>query len=478
MHSSSVRHILTVFVGVTTLVQVLLASDVEELGAVRALRQRAGRDARIAVIGAGTSGVTAVHALQKKGYRNITLYEGEDRIGGKVHSVVIDGRQIELGAVLGAKGTPTIYRMARELGILKMTPFAPTVLVALKNGDGSVKKVPIDRYWGGHSNIAVARGLLQLSRLVWLSRFKSVFKPGFYNLDPDLVGLTMTEFAKKHRFDSVLEPAHVILYACGYGSPDEVPALYLMKMMKLMLKVRIRQDLTFHMDPGFYTFDGGYQKLWEKIGEHLVKNGLDLRLSSWVQRVVRRTRADGSAEILVTANGRTDVYDRLLITVMPKQALGFLDATGEERAAFSKVSTFDYHSVVFRARGLEESEWVSMRYNMTRARDGHLFSYYNDDPGSGVFTGYQFSRPDAGPEELDRLVRQDVAELGGTVTDIVVRKPWTYFPHVKLLDLATDTYPRLNALQGQLGTYYLGGLFAFESTDYCAEFAEFVVNQY
>lgn len=80
-------------------------------------------------------------------------------------------------------------------------------------------------------------------------------------------------------------------------------------------------------------------------------------------------------------------------------------------------------------------------------------------------------------DELDELLRRDIAELGGQVRRIFARQAWNYFPHVKLQDLDADYYPRLNALQGQNQTYYLGGLFAFESTEHCAQFAEFIVNR-
>jgi len=109
--------------------------------------------------------------------------------------------------------------------------------------------------------------------------------------------------------------------------------------------------------------------------------------------------------------------------------------------------------------------------------DGHLFLYLNDAPGQNLFVGYQFDDALRSDEELDELVRRDITELGGTVGRIVARKAWKYFPHVKLQDLDVDYYPRLNALQGKWGTYYLGALFAFETTDHCARFADFIVNQ-
>lgn len=441
------------------------------------VRVRGARNLRIAIIGAGTSGLTAAYELQKRGYRKITIYEGEPRVGGKVSSIVIDGQVLELGAVLGAKGTPTIYRIARELGILALTPFQPTVKVALKAADGTIAKVSLQRFWGGYPALAVVRGLLRFSQVVWLSQFRHVFRPGFYNLHPDLVNLTMTRFAEKYGFRSILDPVHVVMFACGYGSPDDLAALYWVKFMKSLLKIEIRQGLLFHQSSGYWTFDGGYSALWDKIAAHLVRRGLNLRLGARVTRVARQSE-DGQHRIQVTAQDRTDTYDLLLVTSTPQDALKFMDATAEERELLGRARTFPYDAVVFRASGLAEKEWVTLRYNMARERNGHLFSYYNDDPGSRLFTGYQFSGPTGKRQDLDQLLACDIAELGGKLEAVVVRKSWSYFPHVPVGRLTTDYYPRLNALQGERGTFYLGGLLAFESTDHCAEFAEFVVGRY
>jgi cation diffusion facilitator CzcD-associated flavoprotein CzcO len=42
----------------------------------------AGRQPRIAIIGAGMSGIAAVVKLQKAGYTDLTVYEKTDRVGG------------------------------------------------------------------------------------------------------------------------------------------------------------------------------------------------------------------------------------------------------------------------------------------------------------------------------------------------------------------------------------------------------------
>jgi protoporphyrinogen/coproporphyrinogen III oxidase len=451
---------------------------VESISPMHGRRRADHLEDRIAIIGGGVSGVTAAYKLHKKGCRNITLFEANDRLGGKVCTVDIDGQVIDVGAFLSLKDNSMMFDMGRDLGILAVRNERPKIMVLWTKPDGSREKVSIDRYWGGRSTLAVAQGLLQLGRIIISPKFRPLFKPGFHDLHPDLVNLTMTDFARKYKFDAVLDPCYVLIYFCGYGSLTDTAALYCLKFIRSLAMIKLRRQVSIGLNPGLYTFVGGFQRFWVKIGSHLAKNGVKLHLGSAATRVVRRTVENGRVEIAVTAKGETTLYDRLLVTCPPDQILKFLDATDEEKDLFGRVNYFNYHVIVIRAEGIKGNELVLFRDNMERHRHGHLLFYMSDWPGSNLFLSSQVDDGDKSDAELDVLVRQDIAELGGTVTEIVLRKPWSYFPHVRFDDLDQQYYPRLNALQGQKGTYYSGSIYAFEATSYCANYADFVVDNY
>lgn len=61
------------------------------------------------------SGIAAASKLMEKGYETITILEAEDRIGGRIHSVPIDDKFIDLGAqwFYGVKGNE-IYELAKD----------------------------------------------------------------------------------------------------------------------------------------------------------------------------------------------------------------------------------------------------------------------------------------------------------------------------------------------------------------------------
>ncbi|WP_170985276.1 NAD(P)/FAD-dependent oxidoreductase [Roseomonas sp. AR75] len=79
----------------------------------------ARRDARIAVVGAGLAGLVAAHHLAEAG-GNVTLYEANTRIGGRILSgrgVVGEGTVVELGGSFINGEHADMLALAREFGL-------------------------------------------------------------------------------------------------------------------------------------------------------------------------------------------------------------------------------------------------------------------------------------------------------------------------------------------------------------------------
>jgi hypothetical protein len=435
------------------------------------------RNSRIAIIGGGVSGITAAYALMKRGYR-VSLFETATRIGGKVESVQVDGQTIELGAYFAMHDNKSLIRMAKEVGVLRLLPSWHRFQIVVQKSDGSRASFPLESYWGNYSTLDLIRGHVAFIWALHRPAFRKLFRPGFYALHPDLTSLTMIEFANKYGFSSILEPFYNVGYACGYGAVKEHAALYSFKMMQFMERVKRRRFLSFGLHPGLSMYEGGFQVLWEGIISRLVSDGLTLRLGSQVTAVERKNLPDGHVQISITCKETVDNFDALIVATPPEQTLEYLDATVEERDLFKKVHNFDFHTIVFRARGLNENDWISLRYNMSRDRYGRVFTFYGGRTGSGLFTGYYLSEGQIAPEEVDRNLADDLRSLGGTLESVVLRRSWRYFPHVKLTEISEGYYAKLNSLQGKRNTFFLGALFAFETTEHCAEFAEYLVDKH
>ena len=72
------------------------------------LLQTVRPDLRIAVVGAGASGLTAALTLKELGYRNVTVFEKETDVGGKIHSFKLGDLRAELGAVFTSPDYETV----------------------------------------------------------------------------------------------------------------------------------------------------------------------------------------------------------------------------------------------------------------------------------------------------------------------------------------------------------------------------------
>ena len=55
------------------------------------------KNSRIAIVGAGPAGIHMAVELKKKGIQNLSIFEKNDRIGGKTYSLVQKGVGHELG---------------------------------------------------------------------------------------------------------------------------------------------------------------------------------------------------------------------------------------------------------------------------------------------------------------------------------------------------------------------------------------------
>lgn len=95
------------------------------------------RSARIAVIGGGLAGLVAAHRLVESGARDVTLYEANRRIGGRMLSgrgVVGEGTLVELGGSFINSEHTEMLDLAREFGLGLEDSFGDTAAARIHVG--------------------------------------------------------------------------------------------------------------------------------------------------------------------------------------------------------------------------------------------------------------------------------------------------------------------------------------------------------
>ncbi|CAI4229571.1 unnamed protein product [Auanema sp. JU1783] len=73
---------------------------------------------KIAIIGAGIAGLSAAKRLTELGFSDYQVFEGSDRIGGRIHPIPYHGGYLQMGAQFINGTDNPIYEIAQRVGVL------------------------------------------------------------------------------------------------------------------------------------------------------------------------------------------------------------------------------------------------------------------------------------------------------------------------------------------------------------------------
>jgi len=400
---------------------------------------------KIAIVGAGPSGLMAAHTLKKLGYKNVTIFEKEGHVGGKVHTFFHNNNAYEMGAVLLGDNYKSVLDLAKEFGV-PLTPF-PSVLNFIDER-GEITKF-VDELLRKHGLLKLLGAILHYKVLT--EKYKGINFDLAY-AHPDLFE-NFTTFAKQNRIEPLVELFRPFVTGSGYGYPEEVPALYVMKLVSWPLIEALFSSYLKLGESKILYFQEGYQNLFTKMAQNL-----NIHLNAKVSNIERISNNDGSTTIHLTANGKTHIFDKVIISTTPKTALNFLDATPKEEELFSKIKTYRYVTSTLKISNLKRTSFF-FKNHFGRNAFGQILILLNLHVESDLYVSYQF----AGDQDPIELLTDDIEQRGGTIDDILYQKEWDYFPHFDKATLKEKPYKKLNKLQGKLGTYYVGGTLNFET---------------
>ena len=76
----------------------------------------AAKSYKVAILGAGISGLSAAYHLIENGIKDIVVLEARDRVGGRINTIKHNGRPLELGAqwILGGCPANSVYNLANK----------------------------------------------------------------------------------------------------------------------------------------------------------------------------------------------------------------------------------------------------------------------------------------------------------------------------------------------------------------------------
>lgn len=434
---------------------------------------RFSTDERVAIIGAGASGLTAAFHLRQLGYENITVYEKENRVGGKVYSYSYDDFVFELGAFWADNRYSTVLEMADYYGIEAISEDINMIVAKADGNKYSIEENLLENY----NFMQISWALLNFE---WVrARFGyDVKKVGNDNVHPDLY-IPFEKFVKKYHLGPLAYAFRPFWIGCGYGYYETTPAFFVLKLMVPLLEGSQGnpiKNIVFPSKRGILgdllRFPNGYMSIYENVAADVQ----DLRLNSEVTRV-ERVFENGKLVIRITANGQTDEFDKTIISTDLRAALKFLDVTDEELALFSQVKSNNFYLYLVEADGVNYPPNSAVWFDEYGTVDtiGHMTGLGNRGEVPYVWTTAHIIPWGTSSEEVTEWMRTDVASVGGEVSTIIAEQAWDYFPHVSEESLRDGFYEKMDQIQGWKGTYFVGGVLNFEAVEFTSVFAKNLV---
>jgi predicted NAD/FAD-binding protein len=287
---------------------------------------------RVAVIGAGVSGLGAAHALKSRA--DVVLFEADARCGGHAHTVdvTLDGvtHGVDTGFLVHNHRTyPRLLALFAELGV-QTTPAEMSFSVQAPDPNGRSLE------WSGRDLAGV---FAQRANLV---------RPGFLGMLTDIVrfnrlatGLArrdeeralaepLGDFLDRHRFGATFRNGYLLpMIGCIWSCPTE-------QMLRFPVATLIRfchnHGLLQVSDrPTWYAMKDGSRHYVDAI----VRGLPEVRTATPVLAVEPR-RAPGDGVVVESSRGR-ELFDEVVLACHAPQSLRMLERGGDTDAARRRV---------------------------------------------------------------------------------------------------------------------------------------------
>ncbi len=275
---------------------------------------------RIAIIGAGISGLGAAWLLHKA--HDISVYEAQPRLGGHSHTLTIDydGEQIPVDAgfvVYNNQNYPNLKALFKQLHVAT-EPSDMSFAVSTANGAIEWGSDNLNTLFAQRRNLFSARFL---STLLHIRRFNQIAPIDLAN--GVLAGRTLGEYLDHRNFSDsfrshYLFPMGGAIWSMPLQGMNNFPAESFVAFCR-------NHYLMAQKCPRWRTVSGGSHEYVNKITAPFTRK---IRKATAVTKITRRA---GQVRVC-DATGGEDVFDHVIVAAHADQTLAMLgDASAQER---------------------------------------------------------------------------------------------------------------------------------------------------
>lgn len=281
---------------------------------------------KIAVIGAGISGMGAAHALAKD--HQVVLFEAEKRLGGHARTKMAgrNGDQtVDTGfIVFNYANYPNLTKLFDHLKV-PVTKSNMSFGASFAGGKLEYALTSADALFAQRRNIANPRFLRMLADIVkFNAKGLEASKDESLTIGQLLEKLNLSDYFRDH----YLLPFSGAIWSTPKEQILDFPAY---AMMKFFDNHALLSATGQHQ---WYTVDGGSQQYVSRLGEDMIQRGVNIRLGAGIDAVRRNPRG---AE--VKAQGADwEQFDEVVFATHSDDTLRMLsDATGVEKSVLGAV---------------------------------------------------------------------------------------------------------------------------------------------
>ncbi|XP_062618213.1 uncharacterized protein LOC134279817 [Saccostrea cucullata] len=460
---------------------------------------------RIAIVGAGISGVHMASLLKERGFKNVKIFEQRNEVGGKAYSRFYRGVYNEFGTIFMTDTYDQVARLVRR--------YTPRSRIKSKNKSSLMVKDFEFTTWAERLALNTGERSPQaaLRRIkAAVGRYDRIHHCLFGNYSFELMPRptpevmrqiqgTVQDFLERHDLMLIAPIFRTYLTTNGYGFINDTAAIYgLAWVTPEVIKG------TFTPENGFWILEGAFQSI---VNEMAKQNNLNVHLGTNVERI-QRFPGPGGIQITYSTKGhptiRTENFDFLILSPAMSSLLNIVDFNAKERNLFSRLYNGNFVTTLIESdngiRGNDAQTYyndavdqdnypVYLTYNFYHAqnnitKEDHRLGIRENGPERNpqetqMYYQYGYEKPWA--KDTDFMIQSKLAaflkKFRKTNPRILEQIKWGYyFPRFSAEDADRGYLWDILDMQGQFNTWYIGSSVYFESMESVIEYNNLLMS--
>lgn len=377
---------------------------------------------KVAVIGAGFSGMLAAYLLEKEGV-SVTVYEKNCRIGGHCSTLHLGTSYTELGTAF------TFSKYIKELLLELQVDYSEQFNYRSFIGAmyEPIEQIPREN---------IPKLIVELNYLEEiLSKYQHCFQGTNYGFIPDELLLSLHDFLQLHNLHLVGEVIAPQLSSFGFGSTHNTQAYYAFKIFNIKtINTFIRGEKLLFIKKG--TSELIYQ---------LSKNISDIRPSMEVIHIKKEGQ-----KVRVDTLYNTAFYDKVLIsTKLPANVLN--DSIYND--FMCKIDTNSFITCTYESAD-KNLPTTYYKYNLGKE---NLIQFFHSGRLGDQSKIVAFAYGKVNPSIVTNMTR-DIKAIGVNLQHLVTTNQWHIFPHLQQENLTPSYYVDLLKHQQSSNIRFIGSL--------------------